>query len=155
VKKGLLIGCGVATVLLAVCGGAVGLFVYALITLTGEPVTAADRMLALVGVEKITEAYQSTAAAYQADHTEPQFFEQMKKSGLTGYQSSFWHNRQIKNNQATLEGTVTLRNGTTIPVTVELVKEGDAWKVLSVQVQQGGVIVEPMPNGGAEDRPNP
>jgi hypothetical protein len=146
VKKGLLIGCGVATLLLVVCGGAVGLFVYTLITLTGEPVTAANNMLTLVGVEKITEAYQSTAAAYQANHTEPQFAEQMKQSGLTGYQSSFWHNRQLNNNRATLDGTVTTRTGASIPLQVELVKEGDAWKVLSIEVQQGGAM---------EDRPNP
>ncbi|MEO6971646.1 MAG: hypothetical protein ABI217_12220 [Chthoniobacterales bacterium] len=48
--------------------------------------------------------------------------------GLTDYASVFWSNREIKNDRAHLEGSVTTRAGGTIPLTMELVKENGAWK---------------------------
>lgn len=165
-KKGLLIGCGVVTALVAVCGGAVVLLVYVVFAVTGEAVTATDNLLALIAAGKTAEAYRSTASALQAQQSEAQFAESMKRLGLTEHQSALWTNRQIKNNQATLEGSVTTRTGSTIPLTVQLVKEGDAWKVLSIQGPQVGAAVQappipapvpmpmPMPADGAKNKPD-
>ena len=69
-KKGLLIGCGVVTAILAVCGGAVGLLVYLVFALTAEPVKATDELLALVADGKTAEAYRSTATGLQSTQSE-------------------------------------------------------------------------------------
>jgi hypothetical protein len=127
------IGCGVVTAL-AVCGGAICCLPHHHPRRGSYPT---DKLLALVAEGKITEAYKSTAFVSQAQQSEAEFAELMKRSGLTEYKSSLWLNRKIENNQATLEGTVTTRTGTTIPLVVKLVKEGNDWKVLSIQVPQG------------------
>jgi len=48
--------------------------------------------------------------------------------------STFW-NRSVKNDTATLSGMLTSASGTRERVTYELVKEGGAWKISSIDVE--------------------
>src|SRR5262245_57548859 len=132
-KKGLLIGCGVAGTLgLLCCGGFAAIF-YTAFALTGPAVTATDDLLALLRDGKTTEAYRSTAKSLQSQQSEAEFTQAVQRLGVTDYASSSWLSRNIENNEATLEGTVTTRGGRSIPLTVKLVKEDGGWKVLSLK----------------------
>lgn len=108
---------------------------------TGGAVDAADNFLALIGQQRIEEAYQSTAAGLRAQQDAASFAGAVKTIGLTRYQSASWSNREIQNNRATLEGSVTTTDGGTIPLTVTLVGEGDDWKVIGLSSPMAGAAI--------------
>jgi hypothetical protein len=129
-KKGWLIGCGIAAVLgVGLCAGAVVLFVVGILAATKPVVEASEEFLGLLGQGKIAEAYASTASALRAKQDEASFSAAVKQLGLTEYASASWHNRSIVNNDGLAEGTITTKNGSTKPITIRLVNEGK-WKVV-------------------------
>ena len=140
-KKGWLIGCSVAGVaVLLLCGGFVGLVYYGvteLVALTKPVVDASDGFLGLLGQGKTAEAYASTASGFRAQMSEADFTAAVKKIGLDDYGSASWNSRNINNQEGSVEGTVTSKNGGTTPVAIRLVYEQGAWKV--VGVRYGGV----------------
>jgi hypothetical protein len=137
-KKGWLIGCGVVAIVgIGVCAGLGVLFVGGTFALTQPVVDASEEFLALLGQDKIAEAYASAAAGFRAQQDEASFAGAVRQLGLTDCASVSWHSRQVENQEGTAEGTVTTRNGSTKPVSMRLVREGDRWAV--VGVRYGGV----------------
>lgn len=108
---------------------------------TGGAVDATENFLALIAQEKIEEAYQSTATGFRSQQDPASFAATVRAIGLTRYASASWTNREIQNNRATLEGSVTTTDGGTIPLTIELVSEADAWKVLSLTAPNAGAAI--------------
>lgn len=149
-KKGFII---VVAVLggLAVLGGAIiGLVFW----FTGGAVEASEEFLALIAKERIEEAYQSTAAGFRSQQDAATFAVTVKEIGLTRYQSASWTNRQIQNDRATLEGSVTTVDGGTIPLTIALVSEGDEWRVLSLTAPMAGAAIARAAKGTAPVAPD-
>lgn len=118
-----------------------GIIVAAVFWFTGGAVDATENFLTLIAQEKIDEAYQSTATGFRSQQDPASFAATVKAIGLTRYASASWSNREIQNNRATLEGSVTTTDGGTIPLTIELVSEGDAWKVLSLTAPNAGAAI--------------
>jgi len=121
---------------------------------TGGVVEASDEFLALIAKEQIEEAYQSTAAGFRSQQDGTTFAATVKEIGLTRYQSASWTNRQIQNDRATLEGSVTTLDGGTIPLTIELVSEGDEWRVLSLTAPSAGAAIAGADRGTAPVAPD-
>jgi hypothetical protein len=139
-KKGwLIVGGIVALVLLGLCLGLGGLFFSGIFALTQPVVDASEEFLSLLGQGRITEAYAATADGFRVQQNEPSFTVAVQQLGLTDYASVSWHSRQIKNQEGSVQGTVTTKNGSTKPIAVQLIREGDKWKV--VGVRYGGVDV--------------
>ncbi|MFL5243408.1 MAG: DUF4864 domain-containing protein [Gemmataceae bacterium] len=137
-KKGWLIGCGIFGILgIGACAALGILFVSGIFALTRPVVNASEQFLALLGQEKIAEAYASAASGFRAQQDEASFIVAVKQLGLTDYSSVAWHNRVIENQEGTAEGIVTTKNGSTKPVSIRLVHEEGKWKV--VDVRYGGV----------------
>jgi hypothetical protein len=57
---------------------------------------------------------------------------EMRRLGLESYGGSSWDDVTIADEEATLEGSVTTREGHVIALLVTLVREEDQWRVLSV-----------------------
>jgi hypothetical protein len=127
-KIALLVG---IPLLLLACAGLVGGIFYWVLTATGGAAEEADRFFTLLGQGKVTEAYQSTATAFRGQQNEEDFTRVVKELGLNDYASASWSNRSVRNNQATLKGTVQTKSGGSIPLEVNLVYEGGQWKVLN------------------------
>jgi hypothetical protein len=134
-KKGCLIALG-AVVVLAV---AVVLFVF---SLTRGAVKSADDFLALLGEGKVDAAYGMTSATLRSQQTLPSFSQTVQELGLTDYSSVRWSSREVKGDRAQLEGSVKTRAGGKIPLTVDLVKEANGWKVIYVSASRAGVTTE-------------
>ena len=128
-KKGWLILGGVTGLVLLGCVGCIGGGFFAIFSLTKPPVEATDKLLVLLGEGKSQEAYASTAAGLASLQSEADFTAAVKKMGLTQYASSSWMHRNILNNEATLKGTVYLKNGGGAPLKVKLVNEAGVWRV--------------------------
>ena len=101
----------------------------------------AEKFLALVAKSDLHSAYGLTSSAFQAQLSEESFADQVKRLGLLDNASATWTSREIKNNQATLSGSVTTKQRGTIPLTMTLVKEDGNWKVLSLLGPQTGVQI--------------
>lgn len=123
----------------AMLASAIGLIFY----LTQGQVKASDQFLARISEGRIHEAYQSTASVFRSGVSEEAFAEAINRSGLRGYASSSWHSRSRNNDQATLEGTITTRDGREIPLTMHLIKENDDWKIIGFEIRNAGITHSP------------
>lgn len=133
-KKGCLIAIG--------CLAALGVSVVVLVfLLTGGAVDAGGKFLALIGDGKIAEAYQSTAAPFQAQQSLAQFTSVAQKLGLNHFKSASWSSRSMDGNQASLEGMAKTAEGGAVPLAIKLLKENGTWKVLSISTPQAGASI--------------
>ncbi|MCP4659106.1 MAG: hypothetical protein GY856_27165 [bacterium] len=139
-KRGCVIAVGLIVVLIAVV-------VVMVFMLTGGAAESAETFLGLLAQGKTADAYASASAALQARQDEAAFAAVIERLGLDDYASATWTSRSVENERATIEGSVTTRAGGTIPLTIELVKEGGTWKVFSLQGPQAGAAVEPATPG--------
>jgi len=53
-----------------------------------------------------------------------------------------WGNREVDNGKGTLEGTLIMPGGSTIPIVVGFVKGQDNWKIYSIKKSEAGLITE-------------
>jgi hypothetical protein len=107
--------------------------------LTGGAVEGAEQFLDAVARNDLDAAYRSTSAALQARLPRKEFAAAVEHLGLGDSAGASWTSRSIEGGAATLKGTVTTRGGGQIPLTVTLVKEEKAWKVLSVSGPRVGL----------------
>jgi hypothetical protein len=134
--KGLL--AGVAVILgLGLFASLIVLGVAAIFALTRPVVDASEQFLARLGQGRVAEAYASLADGLRAQQDEATFSGAVKQLGLVDYSSVAWHNREISNQEAIAEGTVTTKNGRTKSVSIQLIREGQEWRVVGVRF--GGV----------------
>src|SRR5262249_34082452 len=96
---------------------------------TQPPVTAAERVLTLLGNGEISDAYASTATDLRNQHTEAEFAAEVQRLGLTDYASSSWPSRDVVNHETTIEGRMTTTKGRRVQLTIKLLKEGNDWRV--------------------------
>jgi hypothetical protein len=142
-KKGWLIGCGVASILgIGLVVALTVVLVAGAFALTRPVVDASEQFLTMLGQGKSAEAYASAADGLRARLDEASFVSAVQQLGLTEYASVYWHNRQIDNLEGVAEGTVTTKGGTTKPVSVQLVRQGGRWTV--VGLRYGGVQLESL-----------
>jgi hypothetical protein len=154
-RKGLLIGCGIAGLL------GIGLFAGLAALLVGwafavsQPVAdASEQFLALVGQGRVPEAYASASEGFRAEQDEASFTQAVKQLGLTDYSSVSWDSRQVENRDGTAEGTVTTRSGGTYPVCVRLVQEGGRWAVAGVRYRGVELVAIKVPPEAEPERGN-
>ncbi|MGH8717667.1 MAG: TIR domain-containing protein [Burkholderiales bacterium] len=124
-------GLGIACFVLV----AVSLALYATRGVTRD----AEKFLAALGDNDVATAYSLAATALKSRESADSLGVKLKQLGLNDYRSSSWSSRSIKNNTAALTGTVTTRQGGTIPITMNLLKEGGSWKVLAISGPQAGI----------------
>jgi hypothetical protein len=138
-----MIGCAVVGVLVVVLCGGIGVTAFMGIMGVTQPVVdASEEFLGLVGQGKTSEAYSSTASGFRALMDEASFTEAVEKLGMTQFASASWFNRQINNQNGTVEGTATKRGGGPTPVTIRLVFEEGAWRV--AHITWGGVDLDSL-----------
>lgn len=143
-KKGCIIAAIIGVVGLLVLAG-VGFLIYMGVSGLTAPMTAeGERFLTALGSGSTGPAYAMTSAAFQQGQTQEEFARTVKGFGLEGFQSASWSNRQINNDRGTLEGTAHCKNGGSVPVTLELIKEGGTWKVLAIKGPQTGASTGPI-----------
>jgi hypothetical protein len=128
-RNGLVLGC---LGLFLLCGGGGAGLVYFLYRSFRGPTEAAEQFLTLISEDRTHDAYDMTADGFRQGMDEPAFAAGVKQTGLGEYAAVSWSSWNSENGITTIEGVVTTRKATTIPVTLKLVKEGDRWKVLGM-----------------------
>lgn len=142
-----------ALIILAVLGVfalGIGTCVVGFLSLFDAPIEATDAFLTRVAAGDPAGAYATTAASFRAAQTPEAFAAQAQRLALGHYASASWSSRNISNGVATLEGTIRTRDGGRIPLTVELVEEGGAWRVRRIASPGGPGGVQATPASGAD-----
>ncbi len=110
----------------------------------------ADAFLSLIEQGRFEEAYQTTAEAFRHETSEEVFVSFVSGTLLTDYARASWSSRSIENRAGRLEGAVQTKEGGTIPLTLQFVKEEGAWKIASLEMGDAGFVR----SGGAVDVPS-
>jgi hypothetical protein len=109
----------------------VGALVAFVLWATSGPADAADQFLLLCGAGKTHDAYLATARPLRATQDEAAFAREVARLKLGEHKSASWSIRRIENDRGFVDGTVTTRAGGKLPLSIALVKERGAWRVLS------------------------
>lgn len=106
-------------------------------TLTGKLSRVGKSELLALRQNNIEQAYSYTSSAFKKGVTIDVFknFLGNYPQLMTNVDSTFT-NVEFKNNNGTITGTLTMRDGTTVPFSMVLVKENDEWKVNEINVNK-------------------
>ena len=120
-------------------GATLGVGIFVLVfQLTRGAAESADTLFALLAAGDLQGAYDSTAPQFRNEEPFESFAQGVSRLRLDQYVSSDWNSRSISNGQSTLEGTITLLDGSTVPMRVELVDVNDVWMVYGLTTQTAG-----------------
>lgn len=140
--SGWMIVLGIFGVIGLLCVGGCGVFGYWAFQQAKVVADLSEGFLAKVGSGDLNGAYAQTSPDFKSKYTLEQFSENMKKSRLTEFQSVVWtsnqSNRQNDSGTADLSGTATLKDGTTVPVTLKIKFDGTNWSIEDITAGTGG-----------------
>ncbi len=122
-------------VIIAVIALIIGLAFY----LTSNLPRTADSFFSLIAQGKTLEAYKATAKGFQTAMDQDAFNEFLGETDLSNFSSASWSSRSIEGGRGLLEGTVILKDGRTIPLKIELIKENGTWKIFSITIPKAGL----------------
>lgn len=129
-------GCALAFVaFVALIGLIVGVVFYA----TSGITDTADEFFAAANDGDYAEAYSLTSQQLQAQTDEAGLQEFLATNSLDKVVDSSWSSRSINNDRGELTGTVTTEGGGSIPVSIDLIYEGEEWKIIFIDVDSAGL----------------
>lgn len=132
IGKKLAIGCGVIALALVVFVAAIIGFVW---MATAGPEAVVQDFLAAAAAGDYEKAHDHFAAPLKEKQPLDEFKDAVADTpSLFDIADSTFSNRSIDQTGAKLSGTVTLKAGTKVPASFQLVKEGDAWKLIAYHV---------------------
>ncbi len=123
----------------ALVAGIVVLFVGGIIalvfTFTAGVSEAGEEFLLLMGSGEIEEAYESTAEGFKMVTDEEAFEAFLDRFPiLTEVRSVSFNSVSVSGDYGTTRGTIRSRDGSTMPIMLQYVKEGEEWKVINVEL---------------------
>lgn len=125
-------GCGCLLLGIAVLGAAIFFFVK---TLTAEPEKVVVEFLAAAGRGDGPAAYAHFSEALVAAQSYDDFAANVMSSPhLFQVTDLSYNSRNVDLEGAHLKGTATLQNGAEVPVSFDLIKVDDTWKLLNYQI---------------------
>lgn len=146
--KKVLIGCAIA---LGVFVVAIAAIIAIALFATKGIADVADQQLAALRAGDYAKAYSYTSKDFQNSTSLEKFQEFVNAyPSLKNNESSFFSTRKMENDVGTLEGTLKAKDGGVTPVVYKLVKENDAWKILSIRVNPTGPEVKTIESNTGE-----
>jgi len=100
---------------------------------------AADRFYATARGGTAQEVYALTSTELRKVTNADELAAYIKANRFDQVADTSWSSRSFENNVGSVEGTLTLDDGGVVPVTMELVKEGEEWKVSYIELGKAGV----------------
>jgi hypothetical protein len=128
-------------IILGVLGGFVlfvGAIVWVVFYATSGVTGAADQFFATARGGDPNATYAATSTQLHSVTTPEQLDGFIKQYRLNQVADTSWSSRSFENNIGNVQGSVTLDDGSVVPLSIQLVKEGDAWKVSFIDTTQAG-----------------
>lgn len=150
--SGWMIALAIVGALGLVCVGVCGFGGYWVFQQAKAVAELSEGFLAKVGSGDLSGAYAQTSPDFKSKYTLEQFTENMTKARLTEFQSVVWtsnqSNRQNDSGTAELSGPATLKDGTTVPVTLKIRFDGKNWTIDDVTAGSAGGTKPTTPSSG-------
>lgn len=103
---------------------------------------SADQFFKPIREGDFAAAYALLSEDFRAATSREEFDLFLQKSALANYQDASWTSRSLSGKTGELEGTVTTKEGGTIPLKIKFVKEQGQWKILSIEKPAAGLVPE-------------
>jgi hypothetical protein len=121
-----------AKIILGVVGGIIVIILIALLA-TSSIVKVADQQLAYLKAGNISAAYDMTASGFKTVMTLEQFTAFVNQYPVLSKNADrSFTNREIMNDQGTIDGTLKATDGTMMAVSYKLIKENGEWKIYGI-----------------------
>ena len=140
-------------IVLGVLGGvaALGAAVVALVFYATSGVTdAADKFFTTARGGDMAQVYALTSAELRNTTTREQLAAYVQENRFDQVAETSWSSRSIKNNLGSVEGSLTLDDGGVIPISMQLVKEADDWKISFIELRNAGLSGGAAPETGPQ-----
>ena len=124
---------------------AIGVLIWAIFAATNPAADAANAFLDHVGNGRIEQAYKEAAPLFRQRQALSAFRIAARRYGMDKYKSASWSSREINGDRALLKGTIELKDGSSLPAHIGLVKSGGAWRVYGMTFPAGGISGGGMP----------
>lgn len=126
------LGCGAALLLV---GALAGLLFFIVRQATAGPEEVVQEFLAAAGAGDFATAHDCFSAPLKQVQPLEEFSQRAAANSLFfQVTDTTFNSRSVDTTGAELSGTVTLESGTEVPASFRLVKENDAWKLISYQI---------------------
>lgn len=104
-------------------------------TLTAGTSEAGENFLMMLGRGEMEEAYESTADAFKMITDEESFELFLDRFPiLTEVSAVNFNSVRVSGDYGATRGTIHGRDGSTMPIMLQYVKEGDEWKVVNIEL---------------------
>ena len=113
----------------------IGLVMYS----TSGMTKAVDEFFIHVKTKHYNDAYDLLSNDFKKSVSKEKFKTFLIQNSLTEYKSASWNSRSFENNMGTLKGTITIKSGDSIPLTIQFIKNQDIWKIFSITKQSAGL----------------
>ncbi len=102
----------------------------------------ADGFFKAARQKDIKKAHAYLAKEFKAMADEATLADYLARSSFANVKDTSWSSRQVSGGRGEVVGTLTTDSGGSIPVKMTFVKEGDAWKIYSIQKPTAGLQSE-------------
>jgi hypothetical protein len=127
--KKILIGLGVFILLI----------IFISFSATSGIVKVAEKQLNLISSGDLKGAYALTSQEFQRSVAYDNFLSYVNNyEVLKNYKNHKFTSREIQGDTGTITGTLTAKDGTTVPVEYKFIKENGNWKILSINLSSSG-----------------
>ncbi len=133
-KKVLMVFAG----LIVLVSGCMGVVFWA----TAELPKAADGFFSAIAREDYAAAMELTSTDFKASTSQEDLQAFAEENGITGYTEATWTSRSIENSAGTLEGTLEMADGGSLPIAVQLVKSSGGWQIQNVRKAEAGLSTD-------------
>lgn len=127
-----------AGLVLVVALGLVAVFYF-----TAGLARTADDFFAAARAHDMKAAYTHLSKSLQHTTSEAELRTYLHKHGLDAVVATDWSSRSIQSGRGSLKGTVRTKDGGRIPVSLQLVKDDDGWKIHSLVDQPARLGAQP------------
>lgn len=117
---------------------AAGLFLMASQRATSGLVEPVERQLTALKAGDLDAAYAETSSAFRQGTSRDDFQEYVDRFPiLRNAASHTLTNRSVENDIGTVSGSLIAGSGALTPIALQLVKEGEAWKIVNLKLGNG------------------
>lgn len=128
----------------------VAIIVFIAFRATAGIVETADHFFAATRIDNVPGARIYLSDAFNRNVAETQLRAIIERSGFGRMRDVSWNSRSIENGRGKLEGELTTSDGTRLPLTLLLVKEGDAWKIDEIGKTAGDAAAASLPTNAEQ-----
>ncbi|MDF1738299.1 MAG: DUF4864 domain-containing protein [Verrucomicrobiales bacterium] len=130
------------------------IIVVAVVSMTSGPVVTVEAHLEALKEGSMDAAFEHTSAGFRSNMNKEQYRQFILNYPiLRSYSGTSFPERSLENQMAKLKGTVVLSDGREFPLAVDLVKESDEWKILTIDFRGLPVSSGGQPDVQSDDEP--